>query len=48
MLIIVICLLMEKESLNLKPTIKMLTFQVDFVPEVYLMDFVLFSLEKYL
>ena len=31
MLIISICLLMEKSSLNLKPTIKMLTFQLDFV-----------------
>ena len=31
MLIIAICLLMEKSSLNLKPTIKMLTFQLDFV-----------------
>ena len=30
MLIIVICLLTEKESLNLKPAIKMLTFHLDF------------------
>ena len=28
MLIIVICLLMEKKSLSLKPTIKMLTFKL--------------------
>ena len=31
MLIIVICLQMEKKYLNLKPTIKMLTFQPNFV-----------------
>ena len=31
MLITVICLLMKKKSLNLKPTIKMLTFQLDFL-----------------
>ena len=30
MLIIVICLLMKYKSLNLKPTIKMLTFQLSF------------------
>ena len=38
MLIIVICLLMEKKSLSLKLTIKMLTFQLNFVSEVYLME----------
>ena len=32
-LIIVICLLMEKKSLSLKPTIKMLTFQLNIVLE---------------
>ena len=48
MLIIVICLLMEKKSLYLKPAIKTLTFQQNFVSEVYLMDLVLLSLEKYL
>ena len=48
MLIIVICLLMENKSLNLKLIIKMLTFQLNFVSEVYLMDLVLLSLEKYL
>ena len=48
MAIVVICLLMEKKSLSLKPTIKMLTFQLNFVSQVYLMDLVLFSLEKYL
>ena len=41
-------LLMEKKSLNLKPTIKMLTFQLSFVSEEYLLDLVLLSLEKYL
>ena len=44
----VICLLMEKKSLRLKPTIKMLTFQLNFFLETYLMDLVLLSLEKYL
>ena len=48
MLIIVICLLIENKSLNLKLTIKMLTFQLNFVSDVYLMDLVLLSLEKYL
>ena len=47
-LIIVILLLMEKRYLNLKPTIKVLTFQLNFVSEVYLMDLVLLSLEKYI
>ena len=46
MLIIVICLLMENKYLNLKLTIKMLFFQLNFVSEVYLMDLVLVSLEK--
>ena len=46
-LIIVICLLIEKKSLNLKPTKKMCTFQFNFALEVYLMDLVLLSLEKY-
>ena len=36
MLILVICLLMEKKHLNLKPTLKILTFQLKFVSEVYL------------
>ena len=48
MLIIVICLLMEKKSQSLNPTIKMLTFQLNFVSEVSLIDLVLLSLEKYL
>ena len=30
------------------PTIKMLTFQISFASEVYLMDLVLLSLKKYL
>ena len=45
---IVTCLLMEKKSLNLKLTIKMLTLQLSFISEVYLIDLVLLSLEKYL
>ena len=48
MMIIVIFLLMENEYLDLKPTIKMLTFQLNFVLEEYLMNLVLLSLEKYL
>ena len=48
MLIIVICLLMEEKSFVLKSTIKMLTFQLSFFLEVYLMDLVLLILEKYL
>ena len=39
---------MEKKSSSLKSTIKMLTFQLSFVLEAYLMDLVLLSLEKYL
>ena len=46
MLIIVIYLLMENKSLSLKLTIKMLTFQLNFDSEVYLMDLVLKNLEK--
>ena len=46
MVTIVICSLMEKKYLNLKPTSKMLTFLLNFVSEVYLMDLVLLSLEK--
>ena len=48
MLTIVICLLKEKKFLNLKPRIKILTFQLCLVWEVYLMDLELLSLEKYL
>ena len=48
MLIILICLLMEKKSLHLKLKIKMLTFQLNFVSELYPTDLVLLSLEKYL
>ena len=47
-LIIVICLLMQKKSLNLKSKIKMLTFLLNFALEACLMDLVLLSLEKYL
>ena len=39
--ILVICLLMERKSLILKPTIKILTFQRNFVLEAYLMNLVL-------
>ena len=39
---------MEKKYLYLKPTIEMLTFQINFVLEVFLMDLMLLSLEKYL
>ena len=37
-----------KEIVNLKLTIKMLTFHHNFVSEVYLMDLVILSLQKYL
>ena len=43
MLIIVIYLLMEKKSINLKPTLKIWTFQLNFISEVYLMDLVILS-----
>ena len=46
MLIILISLLMEKKFSKLKTTIKLLTFQLSFVSEVFLMDLVLLSLEK--
>ena len=36
------------KSLSLKPTIKMLTFQLNFVSKAYLMDLVPLSLETYL
>ena len=48
MLVIFIYLLMENKSLSLKPTIKMLAFQLNFISKVYLMDLVLVSLEGYL
>ena len=44
MLIKIICLLMEKKYLSLKLTIKMSTFLLNSVSEVYLMDLVLMSL----
>ena len=44
----IISLLMENKSLSLKATIKVLTLKLSFVLEVYLMDLVLPSLEKYL
>ena len=40
-------LLMEKKSLDLKSTIKMLICQLSFVSEEYLLDLVLQSIEKY-
>ena len=42
-LIIIICLLMEKKSWILKRTIEMLTFELNFVSEACLMDLVLLS-----
>ena len=45
MVIIVICSLMEKKFLILRPIIKMLTFRLNFVHEVYLIDLVLLSLK---
>ena len=39
---------MENNSFSLKPAIKMLPFQLNFVSEVYLMNLVLVSLESYL
>ena len=47
-MIIVIFLLMDKKYLSLKPTMKMLTFQLSFISEVYLMNLVPLGLEKYL
>ena len=44
----IISLLMENKSLSLKATIKVLTLKLSFALEVYLMDLVLPSLEKYL
>ena len=37
-----------KEIFKLKPTMKKLTFDINFVSEVYRMDLVLLHLEKYL
>ena len=48
MVVILIYLLTEKKSFNLKLTIKIQIFQLNFVSEVYLMDLVILSLEKYL
>ena len=45
---IVIFLLMENKYLSLKPTVKMLTFQLGFVSQADLMDLVQVSLKKYL
>ena len=38
----------RKENFNLMPTIKMLTFQLNFVSKSYLIDLILLNLEKYL
>ena len=46
--VIVICLLIEKKSLNLKLTTNMLTFELNFVSKVYLMDLIPLSRMKYL
>ena len=48
-MLIVICLLIEKRTLRLKSTMKKLTVQLNFVSEAYLMDLImLLSLENYL
>ena len=47
MVIIVIHLLIKKQSLSLKLTKHMVIFQLYFVLESYVMDLVLLSLEKY-
>ena len=39
---------MEEKSLNLNPTIKTSTFQLNVVSKVFLMDLVLLGLKKYL
>ena len=46
MMVMVICLLMEKKSLDLKPATKMLTFQLNFLLEVYLKELVLLSFSE--
>ena len=46
MVVVAICLLMEKKCLSLNATIKMLTFQQNFVWELFLMDLVLLSIFK--
>ena len=38
----------ENKSLILMPTLKMLTFQLNFVPRAYLIDLMILNLEKYL
>ena len=45
MLIIVVCKVMERKSLKLKPTIKVLTYQLNFALELFLIVLVLKSLE---
>ena len=40
--------LMEKKSLTLKLTTRMLTFQLNFASKLFLMDLLILSLEKYL
>ena len=47
MLIIANCLLMESNYLSLYPKQKMLTFQLNFASEVFVIDLVLLTLEKY-
>ena len=48
MLITAICLEMVKKFLRLMPTIKMLTFQLNFVSKVSLINLVPPSLDNYL
>ena len=45
-LITVICLLIENKFLNLKLKMRMLTFQVNFVWEVFIMALVLVNLDR--
>ena len=47
-IIMLIIVLIKKQSLNLKLIIEMLSFQHSFVSDVYLTDFVLVSLRKHL
>ena len=47
-IIMLIIVLIKKQSLSLKLIIEMLSFQHSFVSDLYLTDFVLVSLRKYL
>ena len=43
----IVCLLMEKKSISLKLVMKMLTFQINFLREAYLINLVLSTQEKF-